>query len=101
MMKLGSSKFPCWLGAIEDAPLPSSLASEPRRSSCWRGRCPQPGDQRQDVGEHLPRHGDLRHLERDVAAVADDFRADHGQVAGEVVKFLLRARAALVVSVGV
>jgi hypothetical protein len=27
-------EFPGWLGAIEDAPLPSSLASEPQRSSC-------------------------------------------------------------------
>jgi hypothetical protein len=39
--ELGSPEFPGWLGAIEDAPLPSSLASEPQRSSCWRGRCPQ------------------------------------------------------------
>jgi hypothetical protein len=70
--ELGSPEFPGWLGAIEDAPLPSSLASEPQRSSCWRGRCPQPGDQRQDFLEHLPRHCDLGHLEGDVAAMADD-----------------------------
>jgi hypothetical protein len=29
------------------------------RSSCRPGRCPRPGDQRQDIGEHLSRHGDL------------------------------------------
>ena len=30
----------------------------------WRsGPCPQPSDQQQDVGEHLPRHRDLGHLE--------------------------------------
>jgi hypothetical protein len=30
-----------------------------RRSSCRRRRRPQPGDQRQDVREHLARDGDL------------------------------------------
>jgi hypothetical protein len=46
------------------------------RRSCRRGRWPQPGDQRQNVGEHLPRHRDFGHLEGDVAAVTDDLRAD-------------------------
>jgi hypothetical protein len=32
---------------------------QPRRSSCWRGRCPQSGDQRQDICEHLSWHCDL------------------------------------------
>jgi len=36
----------------------------------------QPGDQHQDIGEHLPWHRDLGHLERDIAAVADDLGAD-------------------------
>jgi len=28
------------------------------------GRCPQPGDQRQDIGKHLPRYHDFGHLNR-------------------------------------
>ena len=48
--------------------------------SCRRGRCPQPGDQRQDVGEHLSRHRDFGQLECDVAAMADDLRADLDQL---------------------
>ena len=44
--------------------------------SCWRQRCPQSGDQPQDVVEHLSRHRDLGHLEHDVAGVADDLGAD-------------------------
>ena len=48
--------------------------------SCRRGRWPQPGDQRQDVGEHLSRHRDLGHLECDVSAVTDDLRTDFNQL---------------------
>jgi len=48
--------------------------------SCWGGRCPQRGDQRQEVGEHLLRHRHLGHLERDVAAVVDDLGADLDQL---------------------
>ena len=55
------------------SPLAASGAGGP---SCRGGQRPQPGDQRQDVGEHLPRDRDLGHLERDVAPVADDLRAD-------------------------
>ena len=51
-----------------------------QRSSCRRRRCPQPGDQRQDFLEHLPRHRDLGHLEGHIAAVADDLRADFDQL---------------------
>ena len=36
----------------------------------------QPGDQHQDIGEHLPWRRDLGHLEREIAAVADDLGAD-------------------------
>ena len=36
----------------------------------------QPGDQPQEVVEHLSRHCDLRHLEHDVAAVADHLGGD-------------------------
>jgi hypothetical protein len=36
----------------------------------------QPGDQHQDIGEHLPWRRDLGHLERELAAVADDLGAD-------------------------
>ena len=44
--------------------------------SCWRGRCSQPGDQRPDFHDHLLWHPNLGHLEHDVAAVADDLRAE-------------------------
>ena len=43
-------------------------------------RGPQPGDQRQDVGKHPSRHRDLGHLERDVASVGDNLRADLDQL---------------------
>jgi hypothetical protein len=45
----------------------------PLHAGC--GRRPQPGDHRQNFCKHLPRHRDLGHLERHVAAVADDLRA--------------------------
>ncbi len=65
----------------QGAPLPSSsVASAPISRSCWRGRCPQPGDQRQDVGKHLLRHRHLGHLKRNVAPVADDLRTDLDQL---------------------
>ncbi len=43
-----------------------------RRSGSWS----QVIDQTQDYPEQFPRHRHLGHLERDVAAVADDLRAD-------------------------
>jgi hypothetical protein len=49
------------------------------------------GDQRQDFLEHLSWHRDLGHLEYDVAAMADDFRADLDQLlaqAGQRLQFL-------------
>jgi hypothetical protein len=49
-------------------------------SDIERGRRPQPGDQRQDFREHLPRYRDLGHLEGDVAPVADDLGADLDQL---------------------
>jgi hypothetical protein len=52
----------------------------PAGHSCWRRRSPQPGDQRQDVGEHLLRDRDLGQLERDVAPVADNLGADLDQL---------------------
>ena len=54
----------------------------PAARSCRRGirRRPQFGDQPQDLGEQHPRHGDLGHLEGDIAAVADDLRADLDQL---------------------
>jgi hypothetical protein len=36
---------------------------------------PAAGNQRQDSSEQLPRHRDFGHLERDVAAAADDLGA--------------------------
>jgi hypothetical protein len=41
---------------------------------------PQPGDQRQDFVEHLTRHRDLGHLERDIPPVADNLRTDLDQL---------------------
>src|SRR5713226_4396615 len=55
---------------------PSAVASEPISRSCWRGWRPQPGDQGEDIREHLSRHDNLGHLEGDVPAVADDLRTD-------------------------
>jgi hypothetical protein len=57
--------------ALKRAALPASrrtfcrrrLSHLAPRSSCWRGRCRQPGDQRQDFPEHLSWHRDLDHLE--------------------------------------
>ena len=48
------------------------------RTSRWRWirRQPQFGDQPQNLGEQHSWHGDLGHLERNVASVADDLRAD-------------------------
>jgi hypothetical protein len=46
----------------------------PGASSCRGGRCPQPGDQRQDLGEHLSRHRNFGHLEGHVASMADNLR---------------------------
>jgi len=48
--------------------------------SRWCGRRPKPGNKHQDVPEHEPRHGDLGHLKRNVAAVADDLRTDFDQL---------------------
>ena len=52
----------------------SPVASDPRP------RCSQPGDQRQDFHDHLLWHPNLGHLEHDVAAVADDLRAELDQL---------------------
>ena len=46
----------------------------------WRWLRPEFGNQPQDLGEHVPRHGDLGHLESDVAAVADEPGADLDQL---------------------
>jgi hypothetical protein len=58
----------------------SSVASDPISRSCWRGRRPQPGDQREDIREHLSGYGDLGQLECHVAAMADDLGADLDQL---------------------
>lgn len=62
----------------------------------WRWLRPQFGDQPQDLGEHHLRHGDLGHLESDIAAVADELGADLDQLlpqAGQRPLFdLLRCR---------
>src|SRR3954447_22786261 len=59
---------------------PVPATSAPTGSSCWRGQCPQPRDQQQDVREHLPRYRDFGKLECDVAVMADDLRADLDQL---------------------
>ena len=64
----GSPGFQSWYSQLfrtQDALLPPSVA--PVLLSSWHGWCPQPGDQRQDVGKHLSRYRDLGHLEGDVA----------------------------------
>jgi hypothetical protein len=43
-------------------PAPSAVASDHSFVS-WRGRRPQPGDQRQNSLEHLTRHRDFGYLE--------------------------------------
>ena len=58
----------------------SPVASDPALRLRRRGWRPQQGDQRQDVGEHLSRHCHLGHMEGDVAAVANDLRADLDQL---------------------
>jgi len=45
-----------------------------------RGRRPQPGSQRQDLGEHLVWHRDLGQLKGHIAAVADHLPADLDQL---------------------
>ncbi len=43
----------------------------------WRQRGrPQPIDEAEDFSEQLPRHRNLRHLESDIAAMADNLGAD-------------------------
>jgi hypothetical protein len=51
------------------APRPSSVSIGPVRRS-------QPLDAIQDAPKQLLRHGDLGHLEDQVAAVGDDLRSD-------------------------
>jgi hypothetical protein len=46
----------------------------------WRWLRSQFRDQSQNLGEHVPRHGDLGHLESDIAAVAHELRADLDQL---------------------
>ncbi len=43
---------------------------------CWEWRRSDPVDTAQDVGEQVFRDADLCHLERDIAAMAHDLRAD-------------------------
>ena len=59
----------CRIACTEAYLSPHCRAHLAERSSCGRRRRPQPGDQRQDVGEHLSRHRYLGHLECDVAPV--------------------------------
>jgi hypothetical protein len=59
--------------------LSSSAAFAPLAPSCRCARCPEPTDQRQDVGEHPPRHRNLGHLEEHVSATTD-FHSDLDQL---------------------
>ena len=64
-------------GLHQGAPFPwFTLELIQRRRACRRGigRRPQFGDQPQDLCKQHPRHGNLGHLEGDIAAVADDLR---------------------------
>ena len=70
-------------GLYQGAPSPwFTLELIQRRRSCRRGigRRPQFGDQPQDLCKQHPRHGNLGHLEGDIAAVADDLRPDLDQL---------------------
>ena len=49
------------------------------RPSCWSRLRFEPLNAVQYVGEQVPRNGDLRHLERDIAPVADDLAANLDQ----------------------
>ncbi len=49
-------------------------------ASCRRWFRPQAVDQLEDFREHLPRPRNLGHLERNIAAVADDLCADLGHI---------------------
>ncbi len=51
-----------------------------RRWSCWSWLWSEPIYAAQDVGEQIFRDGDFGHLERDVAPVAHDLRADLDQL---------------------
>lgn len=56
-------------------------ARHPNTLRCRRDRRrPQFGNEPQDVGEEVSRDRDLGHLEGDIAAVADDLRADLDQL---------------------
>jgi len=59
-----------------------SSQRRPHGSSRHRRRT-QPGDVRQDLPEHPSRYGNLGHLERYIAAVADHPRADPDQLLPE------------------
>ena len=67
------------------------------RGPLWRqGSRPQPVNQAQDLGEQGPRDGNLGHLERDVATVADHLGTDLDELVAErgqrPVLYLLRQR---------
>ena len=49
------------------------------RSGAWS----QIIDQQQDFSEQVPGHGDFRHLERDLATMADNFDTDFDQLLPE------------------
>lgn len=80
-----------WVGEREnyrillhrDAPLPSfsigHATSERTAQRCDRRR-PQVRDHAQDAGEEVSRDGHLRHLEGDIAAMADEPGADLDQL---------------------
>jgi len=55
------------------------LLNERSRGHCCERRSAQAVDQRKDAGEHLPRDGDLVHLENGVAAMAYQPGADLDQ----------------------
>jgi hypothetical protein len=62
----------------QPAPLPSATLWPRFSEPCERYQ--QPCDEHEDVLEQLSRHRHLDHLEGDVAAVADDLRADINQL---------------------
>jgi hypothetical protein len=70
--------------ALIETHLSCRFRSDARHTNALRSRCdrwrPKFRDYAQDVGEEIAGNGDLGHLERDIAGVADDLRADPDQL---------------------
>ena len=68
-----------------DTPLLLSSPKPLHRSGWYRGWSTQFIDQPQDFPKQVHRHGDFRHLERDIATMADNLGSDLDQLSRSVV----------------